>query len=109
MGKELQRFVEKAQELRKEKSFEKQTFFGEHLGHMALRDEFEFEHENEAEILLSEIVNRAEDTEEDDRLKFNLLELYNRRIKERNKRWKFLIERDKLDFEKTLRDFNAMG
>ena len=45
---------------------------------MPLRDEFEYEHENEAEILLQEIVNREEDTEEDDQLKFNLLELYNR-------------------------------
>ena len=29
---------------------------------MPLRDEFEFEHENEAEILLSEICNRPDDT-----------------------------------------------
>lgn len=76
---------------------------------MPLRDEFEFEHENEAEILLSEIVNRDEDTETDDQLKFNLLELYNRWIKERNKRWEFLISRDKLDFEKTLQDFHKMS
>lgn len=76
---------------------------------MPLREEFEFEHENEAEILLSEIVNWEDDTEIDDQLKFNLLELYNRRIKERNKRWEFLISWDKLDFEKTLREFNKMS
>jgi hypothetical protein len=33
---------------------------------MPLRQELEFEHENEAEILLSEIVNKKEDTEEDE-------------------------------------------
>lgn len=75
---------------------------------MPLRDEFEYEHENEAEILLQEIVNREEDTEEDDQLKFNLLELYNRRIKERNKRREFLIDRDKLDLEKMINDFSQM-
>jgi hypothetical protein len=38
--------------LRIEKNYDKTTVFGEHLGHMPLRDEFEYEHENEAEILL---------------------------------------------------------
>lgn len=82
---------------------------GEHLGFMPLRQELEFEHENEAEILLSEIVNKKEDTEEDEQLKFNLLELYNRRIKERIKRREFLIGRNKLDLEQTLQDFSQMS
>lgn len=69
---------------------------------MPLRQELEFEHENEAEILLSEIVNKKEDTEEDEQLKFNLLELYNRWIKEWIKRREFLIGRNKLDLEQTL-------
>lgn len=76
---------------------------------MPLRQELEFEHENEAEILLSEIVNKKEDTEEDEQLKFNLLELYNRRIKERIKRREFLIGRNKLDLEQTLQDFSQMS
>lgn len=38
--------------------------------------EFDHEHENEAEILLSELVTSPDDTEDDERLKFNLLTLY---------------------------------
>ena len=52
---------------------------------MPRRGEFDHEHENEAEVLLSELVNSQEDTEEDERLKFNLSTLYCQRIKEREK------------------------
>lgn len=44
---------------------------------MPRRGEFDHEHENEAEILLSELVVSPEDTPDDERLKFNLLTLYN--------------------------------
>ena len=43
---------------------------------MPRRKEFDHEHENEAEILLSELVISPDDTEDDQRLKFNLLTLY---------------------------------
>ena len=39
--------------------------------------EFDHEHENEAEILLSELVNSEDDSEEDIWMKFNILTLYN--------------------------------
>lgn len=70
---------------------------------MPRRKEFDHEHENEAEILLSELVNSEDDTEDDIRMKFNILSLYNQRIKEREKRRNFLIERKKLDLESEIK------
>lgn len=59
--------------------------------------------------MLSELVNSPEDTEEDQRLKFNLLVLYNQRIKEREKRRNFLIERNKLDLESEIKRLAGMS
>lgn len=70
---------------------------------MPRRKEFDHEHENEAEILLSELINSEDDTEDDIRMKFNILSLYNQRIKEREKRRNFLIERKKLDLESEIK------
>jgi transcriptional adapter 2-alpha len=85
------------------------TILGQELGYMPRRKEFDHEHENEAEILLSELVNSPEDTQDDQRLKFNLLVLYNQRIKEREKRRNFLIERNKLDLEGEIKRLSEMS
>jgi transcriptional adapter 2-alpha len=59
---------------------------------MPRRREFDCEHENEAEVLISEMDNKAEDQVTDEKYSFNILTLYNQRIKERKKRRDFLID-----------------
>lgn len=41
---------------------DKKTIFGDILGYMPLRGDFDYEYENEAEILLSELNFEDEDT-----------------------------------------------
>lgn len=65
---------------------EKKTIFGDILGYMPLRGDFDYEYENEAEILLSEMNFSDEDTEEEIKIKYSILEIYNKRLKERSKR-----------------------
>lgn len=67
------------------------------------------EYENEAEILLSEMNFTEEDTEEEKKIKFSILEIYNRRLQERQKRKTFLIERNKLDLEANFKKEKAMS
>ena len=78
---------------------DKKTIYGDILGYMPLRGDFDFEYENEAEILLSEMNFTEEDTKEELTIKYSILEIYNKRLQEREKRKNFLIERNKLDFE----------
>lgn len=65
---------------------EKKTIFGDILGYMPLRGDFDYEYENEAEILLSEMNFSDEDTPEEIKIKYSILEIYNKRLKERSKR-----------------------
>ncbi len=70
---------------------------------MPRRREFDCEHENEAEVLISEMDNKAEDQVTDEKYSFNILTLYNQRIKERKKRRDFLIDWDKLNLEEEIK------
>lgn len=53
---------------------------------MPLRKEFDVEYDNEAELLLAEMEFLNEDLEEEIKIKENILEIYNRRLIEREKR-----------------------
>lgn len=66
---------------------------------MPLRGDFDYEYENEAEVLMSEMKFQEGDSEAERKIKFSIIEIYNKRLKEREKRKKFLIERNKLDLE----------
>ncbi len=59
---------------------------------MPLREEFDVEFDNDAELFLADMDFAEDDTEEETRIKFCILEIYNRRLKEREKRKKFVIE-----------------
>lgn len=47
---------------------------------MPLRQEFDVEYDNEAELLLAEMEFLDDDTEEEKRIKNNILEIYNLRL-----------------------------
>jgi len=62
------------------------SIYGDVLGFMPLRQEFDVEYDNEAELLLAEMEFVDEDLAEEVKIKENILEIYNRRLLEREKR-----------------------
>lgn len=56
------------------------------LGYMPLRDDFEKEHDNTAETLISGIMLSPEDDELERALKLVHVDMYSRRLKERERR-----------------------
>ena len=56
------------------------------LGYMPLRDDFEKEHDNSAESLISSMTVGAEDDELEKALKLAHMDMYTRRLKERERR-----------------------
>ncbi|XP_054258191.1 transcriptional adapter 2B-like isoform X2 [Macrosteles quadrilineatus] len=56
------------------------------LDYMPLRDEFEVEYDNEAEILVSHLTHNADDDELDTALKLTQVEMYTHRLRERARR-----------------------
>ena len=69
------------------------------LGYNAKREDFEIEYDNDAEMLVADMEFNEEDTAEERNLKFRILEIFNRRIDERVKRKKFVIERNLINLE----------
>ena len=56
------------------------------LGYMPFRDDFEIEHDNDAETLVSSMAVGAEDEELEKALKLAHVDMYIRRLKERDRR-----------------------
>ncbi len=87
---------------------------------MPLRDDFDVEHQNDAELLLSDMQFNDDDHERERQLKIQIVQIYNRRLDERERRKKvqvivftsmrttllirfffqFVIERGLLDYRK---------
>ena len=72
---------------------------------MPKRNEFEFEYDNDAEQIIAELSFRENETEADLKLKFQILDIYNQRLSERQKRKDFVLKRGFLDL-KTLTLFD---
>lgn len=71
------------------------------IGYMPKRGDFDQEYDGDADTLLADLEYFDDDTEQDVRLKNDVIELYNARIDERIRRKKFVLERGLLDFKKT--------
>merc|ERR1712150_188026 len=67
------------------------------VGYQPLRGEFEIEYENDAELMLADMEFRPEDKKSENALKLQVLDIYNRKLRERIKRKEFIIQRDLLD------------
>ncbi|PVU96405.1 hypothetical protein BB561_001188 [Smittium simulii] len=69
-------------------------------GYMPGRNEFEVEHENEAEQIIKDLTFLDEDTSEDHKLKLSVLEIYNNKLNQRIDRKNFMIDRGLFDYSK---------
>jgi transcriptional adapter 2-alpha len=77
------------------------------LAWMPKRNEFEFEYDNDAEQLIAELTFAENEPEDDLKLKFKILDIYNKRLDEREKRKNFVVKRGLLDLKTlTLLDRN---
>ena len=74
-------------------------------GYMPRRGDFDVEWDNEAENILADMEFSHHDTPEDRELKMKVIGIYNSKLDEREKRKRFLIERNLLNFrQKQLED-----
>ena len=67
---------------------------------MPMREEFDVEYDNEAELLLAEMEFMEDDTEEEIRVKEEILLIFNERLQKREERKRFVIENDLLNIKK---------
>ena len=74
--------------------------YGQVIGFMPLRDEFEVEYNNDAELYLADMEFFADDTEEDTRVKHTMLSIYHSRLQERDEKKRFVIEHGLIDFHR---------
>jgi transcriptional adapter 2-alpha len=72
----------------------------EMTGYNVKRNEFDPEYDIEAELPLAEMEFRELDTEEDRLLKIRMIEIYNERLSERQRRKNFILERGLLNVKK---------
>jgi transcriptional adapter 2-alpha len=75
--------------------------YGQVVGYMPLRNEFDVEFDNEAELYLAELEFTPQDTEETLKIKEDMLLIYNRKLEEREKRKAFVVENQLLDLKRT--------
>jgi Myb-like DNA-binding domain/Zinc finger, ZZ type len=69
-------------------------------GFMPRRGDFDMEWENDAEQVIADMEFSASDLPQDRQLKIQVVEIYNQKLDERERRKKFLLNRDLLDYRK---------
>ena len=69
-------------------------------GFNAKRQEFETEYDNDAELPLADLDFRRDDTPEERALKLRMVEVYNARLDERQRRKQFILDRGLLNIKK---------
>jgi len=70
------------------------------LGYMKNRNEFETEYENDAEFVIRDIIFEDDDEPQDKELKQKVLELYNKKLDERIRLRRFILDNGLLDYKK---------
>lgn len=76
----------------------------EMAGYMPRRGDFDLEWENDADTLLEDMEFSPNDSAEDRAIKIRVIEIYNSKLDEREKRKQFLIDHDLLDYRKKQRE-----
>lgn len=69
-------------------------------GYMPLRGDFDVEYDNEAELILADMEFADDDHPTERELKLKVIEIYNAKLDERERRKKFVVERGLLDYKK---------
>jgi len=68
-------------------------------GYMPLREDFDVEFDNDAELLLADMEFLPDDHPSERELKTQILRIYNAKLEEREKRKRFVIDRGLVDFK----------
>lgn len=68
-------------------------------GYMPLRGDFDVEYDNEAELVLADMEFSEDDHPTERELKLKVIEIYNQKLDERERRKKFVVERGLLDYK----------
>ncbi len=69
-------------------------------GFIPLREDFDIEHENDAELLLADMEFSPDDHPSERELKLQVIAIYNKKLDERNRRKRYAIDRGLIDFKK---------
>lgn len=69
-------------------------------GYMPLRGDFDVEYDNEAELILADMEFAVDDHPTERELKLKVIEIYNAKLDERERRKRFVIERGLLDYKR---------
>jgi len=69
-------------------------------GFIPLREDFDIEHENDAELLLADMEFSPDDHPSERELKLQVVGIYNKKLDERNRRKRYAIDRGLVDFKK---------
>uniref|UniRef100_K3X7P8 Transcriptional adapter n=1 Tax=Globisporangium ultimum (strain ATCC 200006 / CBS 805.95 / DAOM BR144) TaxID=431595 RepID=K3X7P8_GLOUD len=69
-------------------------------GYMPLRGDFDVEYDNEAELILADMEFSEDDHPTERELKLKVIEIYNAKLDERERRKRFVIERGLLDYKR---------
>lgn len=78
------------------------TGYGQVIGYMPLRQEFEVEYNNDAELYIADMEFSSDDSELEKKTKLCILEIYHSRIQERDEKKRFVIEHDLIDINEVL-------
>ena len=70
-------------------------------GFMPLRQDFEFEHDNSAEIILADMEFSDNEHPSETALKLDVVKIYNQKLDERDRRKQFVIDTGLVDVKKT--------
>lgn len=76
---------------------------GELAGYMPRRGDFDVEWDNDAERILADMEFSAQDAVADRQLKIRIIESYNAKLDERERRKKFLLDRNLIDYRENQR------
>jgi transcriptional adapter 2-alpha len=68
-------------------------------GYMPLRGDFDYEYENDAEVLLADMEFEEDDHPSERELKLQVIKIYNRKLDERDRRKRFVIDKGIVDFK----------
>jgi hypothetical protein len=73
-------------------------------GYMPRRGDFDMEWDNEAETVLADMEFLSTDTPQDRQLKIQIIEMYNSKLDERERRKQFLLSRNLVDYRKNQKE-----
>ena len=77
-------------------------------GYMPRREDFDFEHDNDAELLIADMEFSADDSKEDKDLKVEVIKIFNSKLDERQKRKDFILKRKLTNYRENQEQFQKL-